>query len=238
EIAHAGGALLDAGAQDSARANALDVPDDAGALGEVGIAGVLGHQRDAGAGGGGHGARASPAGADDDTKGGDLILGLNDGVGGLLRRGVHAQRLGILAKRIHQAGGWGDGIPGGDGEAAIDGAQCSGGVAGDEDLAGGFVQRHDAGSVALGDVGAGVVNGSLHDAEVEVNGLLLALEVLGEAGLDLVYIYAEQLNQRADVRHVGDVGTQVGVGARVLGHLGDGQGIVGDVLAVLRQLPL
>ena len=56
----------------------------AGNLGEIGEAEELLHQRDAGAGGRGEGARAVPGGADHHADRGELVLGLDDGVAVLL----------------------------------------------------------------------------------------------------------------------------------------------------------
>ena len=72
--------LLGARRHAGRRAAALHVEDHRRDLGEVGEADELLHQRDAGAGGGGEGARAVPAGADHDADRGELVLGLDDGV--------------------------------------------------------------------------------------------------------------------------------------------------------------
>ncbi len=76
-------ALLVARGHPGGGADALDVEDDAGQLGEVAEAGELRHQRDAGAGGRGHGARAGPACAEHHADGGQFVFRLNDGEGGL-----------------------------------------------------------------------------------------------------------------------------------------------------------
>ena len=62
-----------------------------GDFGEIGEADELLHQRDAGAGGGGEGARAVPAGADHHADRGELVLGLDDGVLGLAGLRIDAQ---------------------------------------------------------------------------------------------------------------------------------------------------
>ena len=67
-------------------------------LGEVGEADELLHQRDAGAGGRGEGARAVPGGADHHADGGELVLGLDDGVAGLAGLRVGAERRQCVAK--------------------------------------------------------------------------------------------------------------------------------------------
>ena len=58
---------------------ALHVEHHRGNFGEIGEAEEFLHQRNAGAGGGGEGARAVPAGADHHADRGEFILGLDDG---------------------------------------------------------------------------------------------------------------------------------------------------------------
>ena len=58
---------------------------DGGNLGVIGEAEEFLHQRDAGAGRRGEGARAVPAGADHHADGGDLVFRLHDGEFVLLR---------------------------------------------------------------------------------------------------------------------------------------------------------
>ena len=70
--------LLGAGRHAGRRPAALHVEDDHGDLGEIGEAEELLHQRDAGAGGRGEGARAVPAGADHHADRRDLVLRLHD----------------------------------------------------------------------------------------------------------------------------------------------------------------
>ena len=70
--------------------DALDVDDDRRDLGVVAEARELRHERDARARGRRHGARARPAGAEHHADRGELVLGLDDGEGGLARLGVDA----------------------------------------------------------------------------------------------------------------------------------------------------
>ena len=58
---------------------ALHIEDDRGNFREIGQAQKFLHQGDAGAGGGGEGARAVPARADHRADGGDFVLRLDDG---------------------------------------------------------------------------------------------------------------------------------------------------------------
>ena len=74
--------------------------------------------------------------------------------------------------------------------------------------------------IALLQVGGGPFGAGLDRVEVHVDGLLLALEVEVQRGLDLVEVDADHLRQDADVDHVAD---QV---AEVRGHVG----IVADQL--------
>jgi hypothetical protein len=63
--------------------DALHVEDHRGNFGVIAQADEFGHQRDAGTGGGGHGARARPSGAERHADGSQFVFGLHDGVGGL-----------------------------------------------------------------------------------------------------------------------------------------------------------
>ena len=94
-------ALRRARGQAGGRADALDVPDDAGDFDVVGESGELRHQRDAGAGGRGHAARARPAGADDHADRGQFVFGLHDGEG-RFAVGTDAVFLHVLDHRLHE----------------------------------------------------------------------------------------------------------------------------------------
>ena len=72
--------------QSGGGAGALNVEDHARNLGVIAESGKLGHERDAGSGGGGHRARASPASAEHHADRGELIFSLNNREGGLAIR--------------------------------------------------------------------------------------------------------------------------------------------------------
>jgi hypothetical protein len=135
-------ALRSARGQAGGRADALDVPDDAGNFRVVGQAGKLRHQRNPGAGGRGHAARARPASADDHADGGQFIFGLHDGE----RRfavGADAVLLHVLDHRLDQRRRRRDGIPGDHGASGEHAAERRSRVAVDDDLAGGLVHALD-----------------------------------------------------------------------------------------------
>ena len=94
--------LLGAGRHAGRGAAALHIDDGDRDLGEIGEADELVHQRDAGAGGGGEGARAVPAGAGDDADRGDLVFGLDDRVAVLAGFGIDAVLLAVGLERLGQ----------------------------------------------------------------------------------------------------------------------------------------
>ena len=83
EAVEADVALRGARRQAGGRPHALDVQDDAGNFDVVAKADELGHQRNARAGGGGHGARARPSRAQRHADGGEFVFRLNDSEGRL-----------------------------------------------------------------------------------------------------------------------------------------------------------
>ena len=96
-------ALLRARGQAGGGADALHVEDHRGDFGVVAQADEFRHQRDAGTGGGGHGARARPAGAERHADGSQFVFGLHDGVGGLAGFGVVAEALHVADQRFPPA---------------------------------------------------------------------------------------------------------------------------------------
>ena len=120
--------LLGAGRHAGRGPAALHVEHDHRNLGEIGEAEELLHQRDARAGGGGEGARAVPAGADDHADRRDLVLGLEDGVV-LLPGRVDAEAGAVPLERLGDRGRRGDRIPGAHRRAAIDRPERRGEIA-------------------------------------------------------------------------------------------------------------
>src|SRR5215469_1085191 len=94
-------ALRGARGQPGGRTDPLDVPDDAGDFGVVGKPGEFGHERDAGAGGGGHSPRARPSRANDHADCREFVFRLHDGEGGFAV-GSDAVFLHVVDKRFGQ----------------------------------------------------------------------------------------------------------------------------------------
>ena len=154
-------ALRGAGRQAGRRPDALDVEDHRRHFGVVGQAGELGHQRDARTGGRGHRPGTGPARADHHAERGDLVLGLDDGEGRLAGRLVDAVLLHVADERFAQRRGRRDRIPGDDRHAGHHAADRGGGVALDEDLAGGLVHRFERERILLRQIRLGVVPAGL-----------------------------------------------------------------------------
>ena len=132
-------ALLRAGGHAGGGADALHVDDDGGNLGIVGQAEQFIHERDAGAGGGGEGARAVPCRADHHADGGQFVLGLNDDVVVLAGFRIFAVLFAEDFEGVHRGGGGRDGIPGGHCCARVNAAERDRGVAVDQDLVAVFI---------------------------------------------------------------------------------------------------
>ena len=98
-------ALLRAGRHAGRGAGALHVEDHRRDFGEIGEPQEFLHQRDAGAGGRGEGARAVPGGADHHADGGELVLGLDDRVFGLaVRRDAQLRAMLVKASASEEEG--------------------------------------------------------------------------------------------------------------------------------------
>ena len=183
------------------RAAALDVEQHHRNLGVVGQTQELGHQRDAGAAGGGEGPRAVPGRADHHADGGQFVLGLQDGVA-LAAVRVDPVVLAVRREGIDQRGGWRDRVPAGHRGAGVHAAQARRRVAVHEDaVADGVaalgVHRQRAGEAFLGRRAA-----HLEGLDVRRDQLFLALELLRQqlfdhGGLDI--------QQRREHAHVHDV---------------------------------
>ena len=125
-------ALLGARRHAGRGARALHIEDHRGNFGEIGKAEELLHQGNAGAGSGSEGARAVPCSPDHDTNGSELVLGLNDRDLVLLCYRVDPQPAAMACERVRERRGRGDGIPGANGGAPVNGAERRGRVAFDE----------------------------------------------------------------------------------------------------------
>ncbi len=202
-------ALRGARGQAGGGPDALNVPDDGGHLDVVTEPGELRHERNAGTGGGGHGARAGPAGAQGHAHGGELVLGLHDGESGFAVL-TDAVFLHVVDEGFDERRRGRDGIPGDHGDAGEHGAQRGGRVAVDDDLAAGLVHALDGEGIGLGERGSSVVVARLGGVDVEVGGLDLAAELLANGLLHLRRIEAEQAGDDADVDHVLDQLAQLG----------------------------
>jgi len=183
------------------RAAALDVDQHRRDLGEVGETDELGHQRDAGAGGGGERARAVPAGADDHADRCQLVLGLDNAVALLATDRVGTQLLGIALEGFGDRRGGGDRVPGADRRATVDAAERGGTVAVGEDHVADTVAALDLEGDRL-QVLAGVVAAEVECLQVGVEKLLLALVLFAEELLDFLWVDVEQRRQGADVDDV------------------------------------
>ena len=146
-------ALRGARGQAGGGPDALDVPDHAGDFGVVSQAGKLRHQRNARAGGGGHGARARPTCADHHADGGQLIFRLHDRKS---RFAVGADA--VILHVFDQASASEEegviGIPGHNRDAGEHAAKGRGGVAVNDDLACGLVHALDEKGSRLGRLAA------------------------------------------------------------------------------------
>ena len=89
-------------------------------FGKVGQTNELGHQRDAGAGGGSKGACAIPACAHHHANRGQLVLGLHDGIAVRAGLGVDPEFFAVFLEGFGHRGAGCDRVPGGHRGAAID----------------------------------------------------------------------------------------------------------------------
>ena len=141
-------ALRHARRQPGRGTHAHDVPDDDGHFGEVRQATEFVHQRNPRTRGSGHGACACPTSTNNDPCSGQFVFGLDDGVVDAIVD-CRAQLGCVFGDGIDQAGRRGDGVPGDDTHTTDQRTDAGCGVAVDEDLAGGFVERFDTERVLL-----------------------------------------------------------------------------------------
>ena len=121
--------------------------------------------------------------------------------------------LGVVDEGLHRRGTGGDGIPGHHRDPGEQRAQGAGGVAVDDDLALGLAVPLDPQPVLARRLGLGPLEPGQHRALVQLDGLLLALQLLADGMPDLVQVQAQHLRGDAHVDHVLDQLLQLGLGA-------------------------
>ena len=166
-------------------AGPLHVENHRGYFREIGEAEELLHQRDAGAGGGGEGARAVPGRADHDADRGELVLGLHDGEFVLFGRRIDAHALAVARERLGERRRRRDRIPGADRRAAIDGAQGGGRIALDEDAVADRVGALEPQPDRVFEIHHRPVAAEMQRVLVGVEQLLLALVLFADERLEL-----------------------------------------------------
>ena len=177
--------LLRARRHAGGRPGALHVEDHRRNFGEIREADELLHQRDAGAGRGGEGARAVPAGADHHADRGQFVLGLHDARSCSCPVSVSTRiPVAVAGERLGQRGGRRDRIPGADRRAAIDRAQRRGAVAVDEDAVADRVGAAHAQPDRAVQVRLRLVAADMQRVDVGGDQLVPALELLGQQLLD------------------------------------------------------
>ena len=181
---------------------ALHVDDHRRDLGVVGEADELAHERDAGAGRGGEGARAVPRRADHHPDRRQLVLGLHDAVVVLAGLGILAVLRAELLERVHHAGGRRDRVPGRHRRAGVDAAERGRRVAVDQDPVVGGVHLLEANRQRAVEVLDREVVPGAQRLVVRVAQRLLLGELLLEQLVDDAHVDVEQRHQRPQV---GDV---------------------------------
>ncbi len=226
--------LLGARRHAGRRPTALDVEDHRRNLGEIGQPEELLHQRDARTRGRREGARAVPAGADHHADRGQLVLGLDDGELVLLGLGIHPHALAVALECLGERRGRRDRIPGRDGGAAIDAAERGSGVALEEDPVADLVGAPNPESDRALEMLDRVVAAHVERLDVGRDQLVLALELLGDQGLDRLEVHVEQRGKRADIDDVLEQLALARVGVGVVRELGQRHADDRDVVAKFR----
>ena len=219
----------------SGRANPLDVPDDARNLDVIAKTRELGHERNARACGGGHGARSRPSCAQNHADGGEFVFCLHDGEGRFAIR-PDAVLLHVINQRLHQRRRRRNRIPRHDRHARKHGAHRGGGVAIDDDHAGGLVHALDRKWVGLGQGRRGIVVTGLSGIPIEIGGFHLLRELLPQRLLDFSHVKVKQLRHHTDVNHVLDQLAQLRFRADGGAELVVGHGVERQVRAQFVQL--
>ena len=181
---------------------ALHVEQHGGNFGEISQPDEFLHQRNAGARGGGEGAGAVPAGADHDADGGEFVLGLDDGVFGLLGFRIDPQLGAMAGEGVGERGGGRDRIPGAHRGAAVDRAERRRRVALDEDAVADLVALLQAQPDRAGEVKRGEVAPDMQRLDVGLDQLFLALVLLADELLDHLDVHVDERGQHADIDDV------------------------------------
>ena len=188
-----------------------------------------------GPGGGGEGARAVPAGADDDADRGDLVFGLDDRELVLAGRLVDAQLAAVLLEAFGERRARRDRVPGADRRAAVDAAERGRGVALDEDALADRVAALDLQAERVVEVLAAVMQAHHEGVEVGLEQLGLALVLLAEQGRDHFGLDAEHGREHADVDDVLQQLALARVGVAGGAEIGERHAEHLDVAAELRR---
>ena len=219
------------------RPAALHVDDRHRNLGEIREPDEFLHERDAGAGGRGKGARAVPPRPDGDAHRSELVLALHDGELVLAGFLVHSQLRAVLLKGFGERRGRRDRVPGAHRRPAVDAAERRGGVALDEDLV-----AHDIGLAFQGphadaqgafQVLERIGAPELQRVQVGLQERFLALVLLADQLGDHQRVDAEQRRERPDVDDVLEELALARVGVRLVADLGQRQPDDVDVVAEL-----
>ena len=198
---------------------------------EIGEAEKFLHQRNARPRRRGEGARAVPAGADDDADGGELVLALHDGVFVLAGFSLAAQALAIGGEAFGERGRRRQRIPGADGGAAIDRAERGRRIAFDIDaVADGVGLFYPQADGAL-QIGERPVAADRQRLEIGVDQLLLALELFRQQRLDDAHIHVEHGRERAEAHDVLHQLALAGVVVFTVADLGQRHADDGQILA-------
>ena len=223
-------ALAGARGQAGARSHARDIPKHSRDFSEVSQAGEFRHQADARTAGAGQRTRPSPARAGDDAGRRQFVFGLHNGDGIFaifsLTQAAEAD------DAIDEAGRWRDGIPGYDIDAAEDRPQRAGIVARHHDLALRAIHALKTIRIALDDVLRRPVIRQLDDIVIHFGWLLAAFEVVQQHLINQVQRDIEQLGDSADIGHVLHQLAECRGHGRPPHQLGDGDHIIGDVIAL------
>ena len=203
-------ALHRAGRQAGRRARPLHVEDHAGNFGEITVAGVLGHERDARTRGRGHRPRAGPAGTKHHAGGGEFVFGLQDGE--LVLAGLFPDPVlfTILDEVFTEGRGRRDRIPGGDRAPSHDATQRCGPIAVHEERPVDLSDHaFEAVRIPLFAMLARVLEADAHGVHVQFDGGRLRAKLRLEAFLDRLGRNLEQMRERPDVDHVHQILAQV-----------------------------